>query len=149
MTVTKFDPFALIGTTLFNDFNRLFESTATHPDAWVPRVDIAETDDSFVIRAELPGVAPDTIDVTIEDDLLEISGSRSFTTATDDEDEAADAPRYRRREIREGDFARKIRLQAEVDVDGIVASSSNGILEVIVPKQPAELPRKVTVAVQR
>lgn len=147
MQTTKFDPFALIGTNLFNDFNRLFESSGAPADVWAPRVDVAETDDSFLIRAELPGIDPDSIDVTVEENVLSISGERTFEVVADDD--ATIAPRYRRREIREGSFARKIRLAADVDVDAVAASSSNGILEVTVPKQPVELPRKVTVAVQR
>ncbi len=147
MQTTKFDPFALIGTNLYNDFNRLFESSGTPTDVWAPRVDVAETDDSFLVRAELPGIDPDSIDVTVEENVLSISGERTFDVVPDD-DEAV-APRYRRREIREGSFSRKIRLAADVDVDAVAAASSNGILEVTVPKQPVELPRKVTVAVQR
>jgi len=146
---TKIDPFALIGTNLFNDFNRLFATTATAAEVWAPRVDVAETDAEFLIRAELPGVDPDSIDVTIEKNVLTISGTRSFGAEATDDIETPNAPRYRRREIIEGSFSRKIRLLAEVDIDEVSASSSNGILEVTVPKQPAELPKKVTVAVQR
>lgn len=149
MQTTKFDPFALIGTNLFNDFNRLFESTGEPTDVWAPRVDVAETDESFLIRAELPGIEPDSIEVTVEENVLSISGTRSFDAPSSDDAEAPEAPRYRRREIREGTFSRKIRLAGEVDVEAVAASSSNGILDVIVPKAPVELPRKVTVAVQR
>ena len=146
MQTTKFDPLALIGTNLFNDFNRLFESSGAPTDVWAPRVDVAETDETFLIRAELPGIDPDSIDVTVEENVLSISGERSFPVSTEDD---APGPRYRRREIREGSFSRKIRLAADVDVEAVAATSSNGILEVTVPKQPVELPRKVTVAVQR
>lgn len=150
MQTTKFDPFALIGTNLFNDFNRLFESTGTQTDLWAPRLDVAETDEAFLIRAELPGIEPDSIDVTVEENVLSISGIRTFDAATSEDDAEEPAPiRYRRREIREGGFARKIRLAGDVDVDAVSATSSNGILEITVPKQPVELPRKVTVAVQR
>ena len=151
MAITKFDPFALVGTTLFNDLNRLFDDPTVESrptlDSWTPRVDIAETDDSYVVRAELPGIDPDSIDVTVEQDVLTISGNRSFDSGV--EESETETMRYRRREIVEGSFVRKIRLRAEVDTNEVVATSANGILEVTVPKQPAELPRKVTVAVQR
>jgi HSP20 family protein len=165
MATTKLDPFALVGTTLFNDLSRLFDGpgatgvtgSGTAPgvvETWKPRVDVAESDTSFLIRAELPGIDPDSIDVTVEQEVLSITGTRSFETATyeeeaTDEEEADSGMTYRRREILEGTFVRKIRLHAEVDVDAVIATSSNGILEITVPKQPVELPRKVTVAVQR
>ena len=158
MATTKLDPFALVGTTLFNDLGRLFEGPGVTridrsdgaPGAaigtWKPRVDVAESDTAFVIRAELPGIDADSIDVTVEQDVLSITGTRSFEAATDGGDAGLT---YRRREILEGTFMRKIRLHAEVDVEGVTATSSNGILEITVPKQPVEMPRKVTVAVQR
>jgi HSP20 family protein len=160
MATTKLDPLALVGTTLFNDLSRLFDGPGTTritgsdfaPGAaigtWKPRVDVAESDAAFIVRAELPGIDPDSIDVTVEQDVLSITGTRSFEATTDGE-EADSGMTYRRREILEGGFVRKIRLHAEVDVEGVTATSSNGILEITVPKQPVEMPRKVTVAVQR
>jgi len=151
MAITKFDPFALVGTSLFDDLNRLFDGPLREPgiavQTWTPRIDIAENDESYVIRAELPGIDPDSIDVTIEQDVLTISGNRSFDSGVEEGEE--EGINYRRREIVEGNFMRKIRLRSEVDVEGVNAISDNGILEVTVPKQPSELPRKVTVAVQR
>lgn len=150
MTQTRFDPLALVGTTLFNDLNRLFDLPAAKPAAaptgWTPRVDVAERGDAFIVRADLAGISPDEIEVTVDQDILTISGNRAEVILGDDEN--GDIT-YRRREIITGEFARKIRLGAEVDIDGVSAHSVNGILEVTVPKQPAELPRKVTVAVQR
>lgn len=149
MATTKFDPFALVGTTLFKDLNRLFDVSTPDPgiaiERWTPRVDVAELDDSFVVRAELPGIDPESIDVVIEEDILTISGSRSFAAVAEGDDPVA----YRRREIVEGKFARKIRLTSEVDIEAVSATSTHGILEVTVPKLPAAQPRKVTVAVQR
>ena len=156
MATTKLDPFALVGTSLFNDITRLFDgpgvARAKVPgaaiEAWKPRVDVAESDTTFLIRAELPGIDPDSIDVTVEQDVLSITGTRAFEAVA--EADAVDSEMtYRRREILEGTFVRKVRLHAEVDIDAVTASSSNGILEITVPKQPVELPRKVTVNVQR
>jgi len=150
MTMTKFDPFALVGTTLFKDLNRLFdlapEDTSAVRDTFRPRIDLAETDEAFVVRAELPGIDPADIDVSVEDEVLTITGTRSFDTSTESEEEGV---KYRRREIFEGNFARKIRLHPDVDVEAVTAKSIDGILEVTVPKTPAAQPRKVTVSVQR
>ena len=118
MTMTKFDPFALVGTTLFKDLNRLFdlapEDTSAVRDTFRPRIDLAETDEAFVVRAELPGIDPADIDVSVEDEVLTITGTRSFDTSTESEEEGV---KYRRREIFEGNFARKIRLHPDVDVE--------------------------------
>ncbi len=150
MAITKFDPLALVGTTLFKDLNRLFDVSTGEPgmaiESWTPRIDVAELDDSFVVRAELPGIDPDSIDVLIEDDMLTISGSRSFDEVAESETASV---KYQRREIFEGKFARKIRLADDVDTEAVSAKSTDGILEVTVPKLPAEQPRKVTVSVQR
>lgn len=152
MATTKLDPFTLVGTTLFNDISRLFDGpaspTGTPADSWKPRVDVAESATTLLIRAEMPGIDPDSIDVTIEQEVLSITGTRSFDTVVEDEQDTPEFA-YRRREILEGTFVRKIRLHAEVDVDAVTATSSNGILEIAVPKQPVEVPRKITVAVQR
>ncbi len=149
MSATKLDPLALVGTTLFDDLNRLFDGPRSGRgivnEGWRPRIDVAESAEAFLIRAELPGVEPDSIDVTVVENVLAITGTRSF----DAKDGDAAAVTYRRREIVAGEFLRKIRLHGEVDIDAVTATSSNGILEITVPKQSAELPRKVTVAVQR
>ena len=148
--MTKFDPFALVGTSLFKDLNRLLDMPMAEPgvklDSWTPRVDVAELDNSFVVRAELPGIDPESIDVTVEEDMLTISGSRTLNEIADSEEIPVT---YRRREIFEGAFARKIRLNTEVDVEAVSAKSMDGILEVTVPKLAVEQPRKVTVSVQR
>ena len=150
MPTTKPDPLALVGTTLFNDLNRLFNAPSSGPaianEGWRPRVDVAESAGAWLIRAEIPGVDPETIDLTVEEDVLSITGTRSFAVGSAED---AAGLTYRRREILEGEFKRKIRLTAEVDIDAVTATSKNGILEITVPKQPAELSRKVTVAVQR
>lgn len=149
MPTTKFDPFALVGTTLFKDLNRLFDLTPTVPgtdlEAMTPRANVAETTDAFLVSVELPGIDPDAIDVSFEDEMLTISGERTFAT----EEQTEEGATYRRREIYEGHFTRKIRLHADVVVDEISATAANGILQVTVPKTPAPEPRKVTVTVQR
>ena len=78
MATTKLDPFALVGTTLFNDLNRLFDGPGTPRttgfgkapgsvvETWKPRVDVAESDTEFLIRAELPGIDPKDVEVAVE-----------------------------------------------------------------------------------
>ncbi len=108
----------------------------------MPRVDVFEKGDALAIRAELPGVDPSDVEVTVEGGTLTVTGTRSFET-----EEAGNG--YRRKEIFEGDFKRTLVLPEGADQDAIAANSRDGILEIVVPMKPEVLPRKVTVDVQR
>ncbi len=127
------------------DLDRLFEDGARRvgDSPWMPRVDVFEKDTNLVVRAEVPGVDPEHIDVTVESGTLTITGSRSFEK--DEEIEGG----FHRKEIFEGRFKRTVLLPEGTDADAVTASTKDGILEVSVPKKPAVLPRRVTVDVQR
>ena len=131
----RFDPWGML-----RDLDRLFvdapERTAR---SWMPRIDVFSKENTLVVRAEVPGVDPDDIDVTVEGDALTITGSRTFETS--EELEAG----YHRRELATGDFTRTVLLPDGVDAEAITAASKNGVLEISVPKRPEVLPRKVTV----
>ena len=109
----------------------------------LPRVDVFERDASLVVRAEVPGVDPEHINVTVESGTLTIAGSRSFQK--DEEIEGG----FHRKEIFEGRFKRTLLLPEGTNADAVTASTSDGIIEVTVPKKPEVLPRKITVDVQR
>lgn len=138
MNLVRFDPFSVV-----RDLDRLFDESA-QPAAttWMPRVDVIDEDTNLVVRTEVPGIDPDTIDITIEGGTLSISGTRSFEK---DEDKGT----YHRREIFEGSFRRTVLLPEGVDPEAVSATSKDGILEITVPKRPEILPRKVKVEVQR
>jgi HSP20 family protein len=108
----------------------------------MPRVDVLDRDNDLVVRTEVPGVDPDSIDVTVEGGTLTIKGERSFET-----EENKDS--YHRKEIFQGSFERTILLPEGIDAEAVKATSKDGILEISIPKQPEVLPRKVTVEVQR
>lgn len=137
MAIVRVDPFAL-----FRDFESAFEPAPVGETAWHPRVDVLDEDEALLVRAEVPGVDPESIDVTVEDGVLTVSGSRSFET---EETKGG----FRRKEIFEGSFRRSVRLPKSADADAITATSKDGILEIAVPKKAEVLPRKVTVDVQR
>ena len=140
-SLVRFDPWGMM-----RDFDRLLENGAGRVGKaapWLPRVDVFERDASLVVRAEVPGVDPEHIDVTIEGGTLTIAGSRSFQK--DEEVEGG----FHRKEIFEGRFRRTVRLPKGTDADAVTASTSNGIIEITVPKSAEVLPRKVTVDVQR
>ena len=135
MQLVRFDPFAAM-----RDFDRLFEGRPTN--RWMPRVDVFDQDNSLVVRTEVPGVDPESIEVTVEAGTLTIKGARSFET----EETTAD---YHRKEIFEGAFERTILLPEGVDPEAVTASSKDGLLEISIPKRPEVLPRKVSVEIQR
>lgn len=130
----------------FNDVNRLFERTgrdapaaATTAADWVPPVDIQEHADRFVIHAEVPGVDPAAIEVTLEKGVLTLSGSRE--KAVDQEGVQA-----RHVERVHGRFQRRFTLPDTANPEEVSATGRNGVLEVTIPKRPQVQPRRITVS---
>ena len=134
MDLVQFDPFSVL-----RDFDR-FISGERRPTAWLPRVDVFDRGEHLVIRAEMPGMTADDVDITIEDRTLTISGSRSFEEETDE-------GTVHRREIHTGRFERTLVLPEGMNPEDIKANMVNGILEVSVPRRPEVLPRKVKVEI--
>lgn len=137
MNLVRFDPFGAM-----RDFERLFETTDRPFNRWMPRVDVLDRDDALLVRTEIPGVDPESIDVTVESGTLTIKGSRSFENEEETEN-------YHRKEIFEGSFERTILLPKGTDAEAVTAVSKDGILEISIPKRPEVLPRKITVEIQR
>jgi len=102
---------------------------------WAPRVETYAKDDVLHVRADLPGVDPKGVEVTVEDDVLTITGERK----SEHEDAAY-------REVRYGRFERRLRVPEGVDPQGITASYKNGVLDLMVPL-PKPVSRKVTIDV--
>lgn len=140
--VARFDPFRDI-TTLRDEMNRLFNRTVgdgtSSGSAWTPAVDIFDTDQAIVLRAELPGLTPEDIDIEIDDNVLSLKGERRF------QDELEEG-RYYRLERAYGHFQRNVALPQGVKADEISASFDNGVLSVRVPKADEVRPRKIAVA---
>ena len=97
---------------------------------WVPKVDVAETKDAMVVKAEMPGVDPKDIEVTFMGDLLTLKGERE--KATEEKEE-----RYHRMERTYGTFLRSVRLPMAVDGSKVTATFKNGVRVVTLPKTPA------------
>jgi HSP20 family protein len=108
---------------------------------WVPALDVAERGDAYVIHAELPGVSPDQVDVSFEQNVLTIRGTKpaSFDVAAEGELRMFAAERVH------GSFERSVRLPEFVDADKIDANFANGLLTVTVPKAQAAQPRKIEI----
>jgi HSP20 family protein len=109
--------------------------------AWVPAMDVAELSDAYVIHAELPGVSPDQVDVSFEQNVLTIRGSKpaGFDAPSEGELRLFAAERVH------GSFERAVRLPEFVDAERIDASFANGLLTVTVPKAKAAQPRKINI----
>ena len=134
-------------SSLWNAFDRMFEDSYLMPNDQTPRswglaVDVAENDNAYVVKASVPGVSPDEIEITMEKNVLTISGeSRADETINHEE--------YRLRERRYGTFSRSIRFPAEVNSDSIEASYESGVLTLMVPKTEEVKPKKIAVNVTK
>jgi len=105
---------------------------------WLPAVDIKEETDKFVLTADVPGVDPKDIDITMENGVLTIKGERKL-----ENEQARDG--YSRVERIYGSFYRRFSLPDTADAEGISAKGRNGVLEVVIPKRETSKPRRITV----
>ena len=141
----RLSPAARVGWDVFDvglEFDRLFSTTVGAPTltAWSPAVDVRESDDDFVVTAELPGLAKDTVDITIENGVLSLSGEKK----EEREEGVADSGRYVL-ERRYGRFQRSFSLPRGVDADNVSAKFSDGILTVTLPKSATAKPRQIKI----
>lgn len=109
---------------------------------WTPAIDVFEKGDRFVVKAELPGVKEEDIDVSVIDNILTIKGEKKTESDVKEED-------YHRREFPYGRFFRAIGLPVDVDANKIEASYEDGVLEITLPKAAKVKPRKVTVSAKK
>ena len=143
------DPFRDM-SLLQERMNRLFDeslarSRASEDEfpagAWMPPVDVYETDDRVVIRADLPGVDHGSIDLRIEDDMLIVRGERKFESEEKRED-------FLRIERTFGSFQRSFRLPSTVDQGSVDANHRNGVLEIILSKRESSRPQAIKIEVK-
>ena len=146
MNITRFEPWSLINL-LHQDLDQIAgrrfglagsDHNGSSVADWVPAVDIVEEKDRYVLRADVPGVKPEDIEVNMENGILSVSGERH-------QESTEDAQGMRRVERVSGKFYRRFTLPDTADAEEISAKSANGILEVVIPKQPQILARKITV----
>ena len=114
--------------------SRPLRRMALAPTTWTPSVDVYEKDNTLVVKAELPGMTKDDIEVTVEQGDLLIRGERKTEHEVNEE-------HYRRMERSYGSFYRRIPLPADVKADQVTASYKDGVLEVDVPKPADEKPQ--------
>src|SRR5947208_16805566 len=131
-TIARWEPFRGV-TTLQDQINRLFNDVArtgeqSNLSAWAPAVDIYETEQELVVKADLPEVDPKDLDIRVENNLLTIRGERKFEKNVNQEN-------YLRVERAYGSFARSFTLANTVNAAAIQADYQNGVLALTIPKK--------------
>jgi HSP20 family protein len=146
MTIVRWEPFREL-STLQNEMNRLFNTVFDAPSPanggstlrrWMPAMDLVETADHFVLRADLPGMSQDDVKIEFEDGTLTVSGERK----AEHEDKREG---FYRVERAFGAFSRSLTLPKGIDGEAVTAAFDNGVLEVRVPKPEQRKPRKITI----
>ena len=150
MAIVRWDPFRDV-MTLQDRMNRLFDQalSKTRTDdeeglaasTWLPAVDIFETATSVVMKAELPGVSRENIDIQVRDNTLALKGERTFEREVKDEN-------YLRIERSYGAFQRAFSLPTVIQQDKIKAVFKDGVLEVTMPKAEGAKPKQVKIDVK-
>jgi HSP20 family protein len=145
MALIRWEPIGELNT-LQNEMNRLFNAFFDQPTGrggvagrrWIPAMDLVETDDHFVLRADLPGLSEQDVNVELLDNVLTISGERKAEHETGQEG-------YYRLERGYGSFSRSLTLPQGIDPDGVQAHFDRGVLEIRVPKPEQKKPRQVQI----
>lgn len=148
MAITRYNPFTgpdefPTGLRLFQDaVDRLFnEPPATRP--WVPQVDIYETKDELVLKADVPDVEMKDIDIRLENGTLSVRGERKFEQKKDQDGG------YHRIERAYGSFERYFTLPDSVDTDKVRADYKDGVLSITLPKKEVAKPKQIKVEISK
>jgi HSP20 family protein len=145
MTITRFTPMTDF-VSLREAMDRLFEDSFIRPTTWsglaagqiaVP-VDLWETNDAYHLRADVPGIAPDQLDINVTADTLTFGGEVKGQSDVSNEG-------WLRQERRIGKFQRAFTLPVQIDPDKVVANFANGVLELTLPKADQVKPRSIKV----
>ena len=146
MAIVRWEPLREF-STLQNEMNRLFNTVFDAPTPgnggstlrrWMPAMDLVETGDHFVLRADLPGLSEEDIKLEFEDGTLTVSGERKS-------ENEAKGEGYYRVERAVGSFSRSLTLPQGIDPEAVTASFDRGVLEVSIPKPEEKKPRRIEI----
>jgi HSP20 family protein len=143
--INRFEPFW--GLTLQDQINRLFGETLGRASeegsitTWAPAVDIYETEHELVVKADLPDIKPEELDIRVENNILTIRGERRFEKKVTED-------KYLRVERSYGSFSRSFSLANTVNPEAIRAEYKNGVLTLTVPKREEAKPKQIKVNVE-
>jgi HSP20 family protein len=149
MAILRWEPFRDMMTTQ-REFDRLFKEAFTplfgeaelSTRTWAPPVDIYETENDIVLKAELPGVDPKDVEVRVEDSTLYLKGERKFEKEVKDEN-------YHRVERSYGSFARSFSLPNSINAEKVKAEYKDGLLMLTLPKREEAKPRTIKIDVSK
>jgi len=146
MAITRWEPFRDLVVSqdrfnrIFNDtLSRFFEDDSS-TRTWSPAVDIYETDQNVVLKAELPGVDPKDVEARVEDGTLYLKGQRKFQNEVKED-------HYHRIERSYGSFVRSFALPRSVDADEVSAEYKDGVLTLTLPKREEAKPKTIKIQV--
>jgi len=144
MAVVRWEPLREL-SSLQNEMNRLFSTVFDQPATgqatmrrWMPAMDLVETNDHFVLRADLPGMTEDDVKIEFEDGTLALSGERKAEHESKGEG-------FYRVERAFGTFSRSLTLPQGVDPEAVSASFDRGVLEVRIPKPEERKPKRISI----
>lgn len=127
--------------TLFEEFDRFFEEPAAeNTRTWSLPLDVTENDDAYIVKASIPGVTAENLDVVLEENVLTIK-------AEVESEELVEKEQVHIRERRTGSFSRSLRFPVDVKGDDIAATYTNGVLNLTVPKADEVKPKQIAVKV--
>ena len=147
MAIVRWEPLREL-STIQSEMNRLFNTVFETPGQtgnggalrrWMPAMDLVETGDHFVLRADLPGMSEEDVQIEVEDRVLTVSGERKAEHETTKEG-------YHRVERAFGSFSRSLTLPEGVDPESVAASFDRGVLEIRIPKPEQKKPRRIEIA---
>lgn len=145
-TLTQFHPFRGV-STLQDQINRLFSETFDRSSEeanltpWAPAVDIFETEHELVVKADLPDIKPEELDIRVENNVLTFRGERQFEKQVKENN-------YLRVERCYGAFSRSFSLASTVNAEAIQADYKNGVLTLSIPKREEAKPKQIKVRVE-
>jgi HSP20 family protein len=144
MALVRWNPIGTLAGMEVDRLNQMFADFQTEAfnQAWVPAVDIYETDShEVVIKAELPDVKKEDIGVTVENNVLTLTGERK-------QEQSAKREQFQRVERRFGSFSRSFTLPTSVDAGQIAASYKDGVLTIRLPRREESKPKQISVNVE-
>ena len=146
MTIVRWEPLREL-TSLQSEMNRLFNTVFDTPSGtsngnvlrrWMPAMDLVERGDHFVLKADLPGLSEEDVNIEVEDRVLTISGERK-----EQHEEGKEG--YHRVERSFGSFSRSLTLPQGIDPEAVTAEFDRGVLEIRIPKPEQRKPRKISI----
>ena len=149
MPIVRWEPFRDLLTTQ-REFDRLFKEafspmsgeTEVSTRSWAPPVDIYETEDAIVLKAELPGIDPKDVEVRVEDNTLYLKGERKYEKEVNEQN-------YHRIERSYGSFARSFSLPNSISAEKVKAEYKDGLLTLTMPKREEAKPKTIKIDVTK